>query len=95
MGNKNTTSKWNNTLCLNKEIFIKFLKFMLYKSFQYNKSLASKYKQKEQLKLTIIATIATIIVNILPCLPLSLYMGSIKDRNGVDLTEAEDIKKRW
>ena len=27
----------------------------------------------------------------------SLYtkMGSIKDRNGMDLTEAEDIKKRW
>ena len=22
-------------------------------------------------------------------------MGSINDRNGVDLTEAEDIKKRW
>ena len=22
-------------------------------------------------------------------------MGSIKDRNGVDLTEAEDIKKKW
>ena len=22
-------------------------------------------------------------------------MGSIKDRNGLDLTEAEDIKKRW
>ena len=22
-------------------------------------------------------------------------MGSIKDRNGIDLTEAEDIKKRW
>ena len=22
-------------------------------------------------------------------------MGIIKDRNGVDLTEAEDIKKRW
>ena len=22
-------------------------------------------------------------------------MGSIKDRNGVDLTEAEDIKQRW
>ena len=22
-------------------------------------------------------------------------MGSIKDRNGVDLTEAEDINKRW
>ena len=21
--------------------------------------------------------------------------GSIKDRNGLDLTEAEDIKKRW
>ena len=24
-----------------------------------------------------------------------LAMGSIKDRNGIDLTEAEDIKKRW
>ena len=22
-------------------------------------------------------------------------MGSIKDRNGMDLTEAEDIKKSW
>ena len=22
-------------------------------------------------------------------------MSSIKDRNGIDLTEAEDIKKRW
>ena len=22
-------------------------------------------------------------------------MGSIKDKNGMDLTEAEDIKKRW
>ena len=22
-------------------------------------------------------------------------MGSIKDRNGMDQTEAEDIKKRW
>ena len=22
-------------------------------------------------------------------------MGSIKDRNGMDLTEPEDIKKRW
>ena len=22
-------------------------------------------------------------------------MGPIKDRNGMDLTEAEDIKKRW
>ena len=22
-------------------------------------------------------------------------MGSIKDRNGIDLTKAEDIKKRW
>ena len=22
-------------------------------------------------------------------------MGLIKDRNGLDLTEAEDIKKRW
>ena len=23
------------------------------------------------------------------------YMGTIKDRNGMDLTETEDIKKRW
>ena len=22
-------------------------------------------------------------------------MGSIKDRNGIDLKEAEDLKKRW
>ena len=22
-------------------------------------------------------------------------MGTIKDRNGMDLTEAEDIRKRW
>ena len=22
-------------------------------------------------------------------------MGTIKDRNGIDLTDAEDIKKRW
>ena len=22
-------------------------------------------------------------------------MGSIKDRNGMDITEAEDVKKRW
>ena len=22
-------------------------------------------------------------------------MGSIKDKNGMDLTEAEDIKKKW
>ena len=22
-------------------------------------------------------------------------MGSVRDRNGMDLTEAEDIKKRW
>ena len=26
---------------------------------------------------------------------LHAKMGAIKDRNGVDLTEAEDIKKRW
>ena len=26
---------------------------------------------------------------------LHAEMGTIKDRNGVDLTEAEDIKKRW
>ena len=25
----------------------------------------------------------------------NVKMGSIKDRNGMDLTEAEDIKKRW
>ena len=24
-----------------------------------------------------------------------LKMGTIKDRNGMDLTEAEDTKKRW
>ena len=27
--------------------------------------------------------------------PSHAKMGSIKDRNGLDLTEAEDIKKRW
>ena len=27
--------------------------------------------------------------------PFHSKMGSIKDRNGLDLTEAEDIKKRW
>ena len=26
---------------------------------------------------------------------LHAKMGSVKDRNGLDLTEAEDIKKRW
>ena len=26
---------------------------------------------------------------------ISCNLGSIKDRNGMDLTEAEDIKKRW
>ena len=26
---------------------------------------------------------------------ISCNMGSIKDKNGRDLTEAEDIKKRW
>ena len=26
---------------------------------------------------------------------LHAKMGSIKDRNGLDITEAEDIKKRW
>ena len=32
-----------------------------------------------------------------PDIPGSFHakMGSIKDRNGIDLTEAEDIKKRW
>ena len=27
--------------------------------------------------------------------PFQAKMGSIKDRNGMDLTELEDIKKRW
>ena len=27
--------------------------------------------------------------------PFHAKKGSIKDRNGMDLTEAEDIKKRW
>ena len=27
--------------------------------------------------------------------PRHAKVGSIKDRNGMDLTEAEDIKKRW
>ena len=26
---------------------------------------------------------------------IHINMGTIKDRNGMDLTEAEDIKKRW
>ena len=26
---------------------------------------------------------------------LHAKMGSVKDRNGMDLTEAEDIKKKW
>ena len=26
---------------------------------------------------------------------LHAMMGTIQDRNGMDLTEAEDIKKRW
>ena len=28
-------------------------------------------------------------------IPREHLMGSIKNRNGMDLTEAEDIKKRW
>ena len=27
--------------------------------------------------------------------PFHAKMGSIKDRNGIDLTVAEDIRKRW
>ena len=27
--------------------------------------------------------------------PFHAKMGSIRDRNGMDLTEAEEIKKRW
>ena len=34
-------------------------------------------------------------VNSLKELTFHAKMGSIKDRNGMDLTEAEDIKKRW
>ena len=26
---------------------------------------------------------------------IHIKMGTIKDRNGMDLTEAEDIKKKW
>ena len=38
--------------------------------------------------------------NIQPCgTPFPIWnhakMGAIKDRNGMDLREAEDIKKRW
>ena len=28
-------------------------------------------------------------------IPFHVKKGTIKDRNGMDLTEAEDIKKRW
>ena len=31
----------------------------------------------------------------IPRRPFHAKMGTIKDRNGMDLTEAEDIKKRW
>ena len=31
----------------------------------------------------------------IPSKQLYTKMGTIKDRNGMDLTEAEDIKKRW
>ena len=31
----------------------------------------------------------------IPKVTFHAKMGSIKDRNGMDLTEAEDIKKRW
>ena len=26
---------------------------------------------------------------------MKIFMGTIKDRNGMDLTETEEIKKRW
>ena len=29
------------------------------------------------------------------CVCVYIYTHTIKDRNGLDLTEAEDIKKRW
>ena len=31
----------------------------------------------------------------LPCAKFHAKMGKIKDGNGMDLTEAENIKKRW
>ena len=31
----------------------------------------------------------------LPAEPAGKQMGEIKDRNSMDLTETEDIKKRW
>ena len=31
----------------------------------------------------------------IPRRPFHAKMGTIKDRNGMDLTEAEDIKKQW
>ena len=31
----------------------------------------------------------------IPKVTFHAKMGSIKNRNGMDLTEAEDIKKRW
>ena len=29
------------------------------------------------------------------CQEFHVKMGTIKDRNGIDLREAEDIKKKW
>ena len=34
-------------------------------------------------------------ISIVSLCPYMHTLGLIKDRNGTDLTEAEDIKKRW
>ena len=40
-------------------------------------------------------TISSSVVPFSSCLQSFPASGSIKDRNGMDLTEAEDIKRRW
>ena len=63
------------------------------------KSFAFLYTNTEkiegEIKETILFTIATKRIKYLGIyLPKETKMGSTKDRNGMDLTEAEDIKKR-
>ena len=38
---------------------------------------------------------SSIVIHTLSCAKFHENMGKIKDRNGMDLTEAENIKKRW
>ena len=53
-------------------------------------------KIEREIKETIPFTIAMKRIKYLGIyLPKETKMGSTKDRNGMDLTEAEDIKKRW